>query len=569
MLELHYREERLIIMEKLNIFFGCWLDKLIVGNNSKLRSFMLTAYPFLLSIGLGVLHILAFAPNFYWWCSIISLSGFFILLRSVNSPLKALVLSFVYFLGYFLPFVAWIDRPLLRLFIIFTALWMTLIHTFWIGYLGWLARRLPIFLHLLLFSLLWGSGEWLRGHLLTGIPWNLLSYIWLFNEVWVQTANWWGSYGLVIPTVFIFTTPALIILQPKALSTWLVVLVSIVFTIGGYLYGNQRLNHNPTTYWPDITLRLVQTNFHFTEKFPLGYKLSIFKNKRFEKSFNDELLDKYIEQTFGDNPKGIRAFIWPEAAINHYYFNYVSPKFKEMNLFVEQIQKSLPTGSVLITGLQRSNLQDGWILKKALWNGIAVFNQEGLAAWYSKHHLVPFAEYMPVLQIFDVPNLLSVVLGTSKMDYTPGPGPAVLDIPELPPFAVSICFEGIFPNEIVLRNNTSIPAWMLVVSNDDWYHKTRYPEWLLQMIRMRTVEQGLPLVRVANSGISAVFDGLGRVQVVLPAYTFQNADVKLPRPLPNTTLYAGYGDYVLGMMLMIGILFLLFSFGFQKRITQN
>ena len=202
----------------------------------------------------------------------------------------------------------------------------------------------------------------------------------------------------------------------------------------------------------------------------------------------NSLFYKYMKQTFDDPVKPQTAYIWPEAAINHYYINPTKPKFKKYNRFIARIQEKLPPNSTLITGLRRANIKEKPTFKMITEsNGLAVINHHGLSNWYSKHHLVPFSEYMPVLGAFGVPNLLSVVTNTKIIPYKPGNGPAVLDVAGLPPFAPAVCFESIFPQSIVPKNTKQQAAWILVISNDSWYTGTHYPLWLLQMTRMRSI----------------------------------------------------------------------------------
>ena len=173
---------------------------------------------YLLSTALGVLNITAFplffggGPPFLAWVVIL----FCYIKPQARS---GLFLSALIFSGLFSTFLC-LDRATTFTKFHYPYRFMDGIFTYCLDRMvECFLKCLPLTVHLLLFSLLWGSGEWLRGHLLSGIPWSLFSYIGLFNEVWVQSASLWGSSGLVIPMVFVFTSPALILLKPRAVSS--------------------------------------------------------------------------------------------------------------------------------------------------------------------------------------------------------------------------------------------------------------------------------------------------------------------------------------------------------------
>jgi apolipoprotein N-acyltransferase len=180
---------------------------------------------FLASI-LGWMNVLAFFPFYFWWCSMISFSGFFALMRTTATAKGALSLSLAYFIPYFMFFGCWAEHWLVRLVILSTCFYCGLLAVIWQGMLTWLTRQFPLFIHFCLFSVIWGTGEWIRGHLFSGIPWNTISYITLSHAIFSQTAALWGLYGLVIPTAFVLTAPAGLLLYPKRKESWISCLIA-------------------------------------------------------------------------------------------------------------------------------------------------------------------------------------------------------------------------------------------------------------------------------------------------------------------------------------------------------
>lgn len=494
----------------------------------------------ILTLILGLFNGFAFPPFYMWGFAVLSFSGFFALIRSAPTARLALYICLAYFIPYFLSFGAWVARPYYTFVIFFICACCGLFAVFWQGMLTWATRRLPFVPHLFFYSILWGTGEWLRGHLFSGIPWNVISYITFSNEIFAQTASLWGLYGLVIPTVLFLTAPAALLLHPKRIKSWGCLLLSIGILLGGYYYGVHRLDSYPIAYWPDTTLRLVQTNFQE-------------EDRKIENT--DELLQSHLNLSLREDSSLITAFIWPEAAINHHYIDDLDPNNERYNQFVAEIGSKIPPQSMLIAGFFRASIDEippfengvpADIVIKSRWHGLGVINEKGFAAWYAKHHLLPFGEYFPFLNDSNSSgNFLNE--GGGGADIIPGPGPSIIAVPGLPSFAPVVCYEAIFPCNIVSKVEPR-PAWILVISNDSHYQETRFPLWMREMTRMRSIEEGLPLVRVTNTGTSTVFDGLGRTLVALPENTSTTIDVSLPKPSAEVPYYAQYGDLIFWAM---------------------
>ena len=195
-------------------------------------------------------------------------------------------------------------------------------------------------------------------------------------------------------------------------------------------------------------------------------------------------------------------------------------------------------GGLTITGALRSGI---W---GRVWNSLFAIDEGGrVTGTYDKVHLVPFGEYVPFRRF----------LGFAKVtqggrDFSPGAGLATMELKGLPPAGPLICYEVIFPGSVVAPNRR--PGWLLNITNDAWYGLTAGPYQHFAAARLRAVEDGLPVVRVANTGISGVVDAYGRVLARLGLGTKGTLDSGLPISLAGPTPYARFGDWALLVILL-------------------
>jgi apolipoprotein N-acyltransferase len=205
----------------------------------------------------------------------------------------------------------------------------------------------------------------------------------------------------------------------------------------------------------------------------------------------------------------------------------------------------VPHEGYVITGGERFDLESE---PPRAWNSLFVLDGTGsVVTGYDKQELVPFGEYLPLRSVLERVGLEKVTRGS--FDFQPGTRPAMIEVPGLPPFRPLICYEVIFYGEIV--GDGSRPAWLLNITNDAWFGNSSGPYQHLAMARMRTIEEGLPLVRAANTGISAVIDPWGRELARLPLGESGVLDVELPKPLPEPTIFGEYGHWTLALLVMV------------------
>jgi apolipoprotein N-acyltransferase len=202
---------------------------------------------------------------------------------------------------------------------------------------------------------------------------------------------------------------------------------------------------------------------------------------------------------------------------------------------------------LIITGALRAQLREG--LPPSIWNSLLAVAPDGeILGSYDKFHLVPFGEYVPMHDV--LPFISKFTPGIQ--DFTAGPGPRTLRLPGLPPVGPLICYEIIFPGQVV--DAADRPEWLLNLTNDGWYGISSGPYQHFVSARLRAVEEGLPVVRAANTGISGVVDPYGRVLAQTQLGETAVLDADLPRPLAKRTPYALLGDAAAAVLLALAAL---------------
>jgi apolipoprotein N-acyltransferase len=358
---------------------------------------------------------------------------------------------------------------------------------------------------------MWSLFEWLRGHLLTGFPWNLPGYAWAGFPWLMQTTAWIGIYGV---TVLVLLAPTLASLLGSRFASprlrWITTTSGLVLVAVAALAGYIRLPAQAMAVVPDVHLRLVQPNIPQSLKWVEG-------------RYRDNL-ERQIVLSRQPAERQPTAIIWSEAAEPYPLDDYPDN--------AKAIGEAMPQGALLITGIARDFPEAA---PPTFRDSIQALDDTGrILATYDKFHYVPFGEYMPLSRWLPL-----AAVATGSLNPTPGPGPVTIDLPGLPPAGPLICYEVIFPHEVVDPNNR--PEWLLDVTNDAWFGLSAGPYQHFNMMQVRAVEEGLPLVNAANDGISGVIDPYGRVVARLGLGKTGIVDADLPKSIPPT-LYARLGD---------------------------
>ena len=364
----------------------------------------------------------------------------------------------------------------------------------------------------MMFAACWSGSEWLRGTILTGFPWNLIAYAWADYDIPRQLSSWVGSYGLGLVTVLLVVLPATLLAWNRRQGVGAILLFMTLAT-GSWAAGTVRLpeRSQPT----DTKVRVVQGNIPQREKW--------------DPAFRARNIARYLD--LSAKPGEFDVLLWPESA----FPGYLDEEFG----MLDRIAELLPEDSFLLTGAQTRE-PDGNGVRYS--NSVLAIDTSGrIIARYAKHHLVPFGEYVPLRGILPLQRLAAGI-----GDFTPGPGPKTINLPDLPSVGLSICYEAIFSGRIVETGQR--PNWLFNATNDAWFGPSLGPRQHLASARMRAVEEGLPMVRAANTGISAVIDGYGRIVARLELSETGALDARLPRALPPT-LFSTYGQIMFLLVL--------------------
>ncbi|RMD60812.1 MAG: apolipoprotein N-acyltransferase [Alphaproteobacteria bacterium] len=377
----------------------------------------------------------------------------------------------------------------------------------------------------------WLGVEWLRSWVLTGFPWNLAGNVWSFSPAMIQLAALTGVWGLSVVTILAAAAPAVL---GEAAATpgarwrrwWFVLAMTVALPAVVWGGGLLRLAGAPAIGGdtvPGVRLRLVQASIPQALKWQPDRRVA---NVR-----------RQAELTVGPGYEAITHVIWPETAV---------PFVLNRQADVRQaLARIVPPGGLLITGAPRVSGEGG---RERIWNSLFALDSRGaIVGRYDKFHLVPGGEYVPLRGVLGLEKL-----APGRMDFTPGPGPKALNLPGLPPVGPLICYEAIFPGQVTAPG--ARPAWLLNITNDAWFGTSAGPYQHFASARLRAVEEGLPLVRAANTGISAVIDGYGRIVARLALGQVGVVDAPLPRPVAGKPLYANIGNgTVPAMLLIVGI----------------
>jgi apolipoprotein N-acyltransferase len=354
---------------------------------------------------------------------------------------------------------------------------------------------------------LWTASEYLRSHLLGGFPWALPAYAWAETPV-MQAASLVGPHGLGFLTLLAGLLAGLCRPAPVAAAA--------VLVAGAWGWGAWRLEQPVPPRAEPLTVRIVQPNAAQDRKWDPETQAALYRG--------------LLAATAAPADPAPDVVIWPETA--------VPLMLGETGWFEAEAAAAAGPGTALILGIRRREAGEGG---ERWYNALAVIGAGGeIAARYDKHHLVPFGEYIPLAEdiaSLGLPRLSGLAAVTG---FSSGPGPRRIAAAGLPPFVPLICYEAIFPHGVQAPGER--PEWLVQVTNDAWFGTLSGPYQHLAQARARAIEQGLPLARAANTGVSAMIDARGRVVAQLGLGQAGSLDVRLPGAAP-ATFYARTGDW--------------------------
>ena len=378
--------------------------------------------------------------------------------------------------------------------------------------------------------------EWLRGHVLSGFPWNAFGYALSEPLALAQTASLIGLWGMTFLSVAIFASPAVLIDgSSRGRKPWIAPVAALALLVAMGVYGAVRLSLQPTAL-TKVKLRIMQPNLQQDVKFNYAAKA--------------EVMQKYLalsDRASGPQSTGVRdaqILIWPESAFPFFLTREADA--------MAQIAELLPKGTVLMTGSVRAPDGPPGARVSRAYNSIYLIDHDGgVLSVYDKLHLVPFGEYLPFQEWME--KLGFVQLTRVHGGFIPGTRRRTMEIPNAPPALPLICYEAIFPGNIAASCDR--PGWIVNLTNDGWFGNSTGPYQHLQQARLRAIEEGLPMVRAANTGISAVIDPSGRIVARLGLGIEGVLDASLPTALPPT-VYARLRDIPAAIIVAAALLFI-------------
>lgn len=365
---------------------------------------------------------------------------------------------------------------------------------------------------------MFGLMEFVRGHLLTGFPWNTFGYALTTDLRTMQVASLLNIYALTVVAVFIFASPAA--LGPGR-PRWLLPFVSVLLLAGIFGYGAWRLHNISEATVPGVGIRIVQANIEQTEKWVPENRQRIF----------EEYLRLTDQTRTPPSPSAppITHVIWPEAAPP--FFLTREPTA------LAAIAAVLPGDARLLTGSNRvddSDPEEGPVV----FNSLYVLSGDGsVETIYDKIKLVPFGEFVPFENLLEQVGITRIVPVPGS--FRKGRHPRAVAAGTAPLVRPLICYEIIYAGDVI--GGGERPGWFLQATNEAWFGNSPGPRQHFHKARVRAVEEGIPVIRSANTGISAVIDAHGRVLRRIPLNEQGVIDAALPAAL-NRTLASQFGN---------------------------
>ncbi|MBO5039204.1 MAG: apolipoprotein N-acyltransferase [Alphaproteobacteria bacterium] len=371
--------------------------------------------------------------------------------------------------------------------------------------------------------------EWVRSFIFTGFPWNLLGTALSFDIRLIQGAAEIGTYGLSLMLMMFLCGAALLgesVKERRFLKGCLFFLFIPLFFVLGTGYGAKKLEKGES-----LTVRLVQPSIPQTLKW---HKAVAYKNFR---EYID--LSKEKNEESGLNLNDVDLVFWGETACP-YFLDYDREHLLELT-------EAVPQNGFLVTGLLRVGMENG---KTVSYNSMFVINGRGeIKDYYDKAHLVPFGEYLPFRTY--LPDFMRPIAGVIG-DLGRGEKYKLIKVAGVPVMGGAICYESIFPHEVL--NKSEKPEILAVLANDGWYGVSAGPYQHLAAAQMRAVEEGVTVIRSANTGISAVIAPNGEILGRIELNEIGARDVKIDFKLSKNTIYGQWGNLVLAGLLVLFLL---------------
>jgi apolipoprotein N-acyltransferase len=468
----------------------------------------------LITVGFALLAALGQSPFEY---AILSLAGFSggLWLISGQTPRVTAWRTLLFGSVYFAASLNWVVHPFLvepevhgwmaPFGLLFLSVGLSL---FWVLPSAFLARVIdrpgPLVIALGI-----AAGESARALALTGFPWAQAGHIWIDTPI-AQVASVVGAFGLTALTLFV--AGLLVTVRRRRITGLGVVLIFIV----GSWWGLDRSAHTRPILASEPLVRIIQPN--------------ALQRQKWDPRHAPRFLARQIAMTLEQSERPLSLIVWPETAIYDYLNN--------AELTVAQMAAAKPSSAELVFGARRFEGQ-------RLYNSLVLMGADGrIASLYDKQHLVPLGEYVPIGNILAKVGIRGFA-SENGAGYSAGTGTTLMPS-ALGMFRPLICYEGIFAEEIVPGAR---PNYLLLITNDGWFGTFSGPQQHFTQARFRAIEQGLPMIRAANTGVSAMIDAYGNVIASIDVGVAGYIDAALPDALP-ATIYARFGNWMFLLILL-------------------
>ena len=381
---------------------------------------------------------------------------------------------------------------------------------------------------ILIFSLVFSIFEYLRGNLLTGFPWNLISYTWSWSSPSIQILSLIGAYSLSLISLTFFCTPFIFIQNKIEKKNIVFSLTLLLIFTANYFYGSYKINNSNYYFDDSINVKIISPNF----------SLKDYSNKS-----ELEQLEKLIKISAPEKDKKT-LFIWPEGI---FYESYLQNIVLYKDLFVDKFSDN----HLIILGINNFvNTNDS--NKKKYFNSLVVLNNKlEILFVYNKLYLVPFGEFLPFEKALSKIGLKKITHGYNS--FSPGDEREIINLGSkfnkkliLP----LICYEIIYPGK--LKNKNQFPSLVINISEDAWFGNSIGPYQHYAKAIYRSIEEGVFIARSANKGISGLIDPNGKSLKFLDTSESGNVEYKMPQ-FGKTTLYSKYGNKIYFLIIFLYI----------------
>ena len=381
---------------------------------------------------------------------------------------------------------------------------------------------------ILLFSLIFSIFEFLRGNLLTGFPWNLISYTWSWSIESIQILSLIGAYGLSLISITIFCIPFLFFQKNIIKNNVIFFIFFLIIFAGNYIYGSYEIDSSNYEFDQNISIKIVSPNFSLKD---YQTKSEISQLKRLIKISSPEKNKKTL-------------FIWPEGI---FYETYLKDIEQYKNLFVDKFSEN----HLIILGINNFTNSNEYKNQK-YFNSLVILNHKlDILSIYNKINLVPFGEFLPFEKTLSKFGLKKITPGYNS--FSAGDIRTTLSLGSIfneKLILPLICYEIIYPGKITTKKQ--FPDLIVNISEDAWFGQTIGPYQHFSKAIYRSVEEGIFIARSANKGISAFIDPNGKVIKSLNTRESGNIELNFPY-FKQSTLFSNYGNKIFFLIILLYI----------------